>query len=320
MDWQPTASRLALKTRADVLATIRCFFAERDVMEVETPLICHSAVLDLHVEVFKTVYDSGGHQEEALYLQTSPEFAMKRLLAAGSGAIYQICHAFRNGGESGRNHNPEFTMLEWYRPGFDLEDLMDETDDLIRRILQCDKAHRQSYQEVFAQHFSLNPHTAAIVDLQNAGEKAGIHIEASMLDKDDWLNLLFSHCIEPTLGLESPSFIYDFPASQAALARIRLGEIPVAERFEVYMAGLELANGYYELTDAAIQLDRFKNEYQARVDRALDVSPIDMRLVEALQSGMPDCAGIALGIDRLILLKAKASHIDEILAFPIERA
>lgn len=312
-DWRPNASLLNLKTRAEVLGNIRTFFKERNVLEVETPLLCATAVSDPHIHAIRA---------EMGYLQTSPEFSMKRLLAAGIGSIYQICKAFRRE-EMGRFHNPEFTILEWYREGFDHHALMDEVDDFLMTILNSPKAERLTYQRVFERFLGINPHTATLSELKMlAIEKAiAIPIEQTItLTIDDWLDILMSHTIEPKLGFDAPVMITDYPASKAALAKIRLGEYPVAERFEVYIQGIELANGYHELTDANVQLDRYKQDCLVRGSLQYPMIPLDKRLIEALEYGLPACAGIALGIDRLIMLKLKAETIEDVLTFTSDRA
>ena len=319
--WQPTASQEMLHVRARLLNRIRQFFAERHVLEVETPLISHAAVTDKHLQSFQTDYHfANPAQKQTLYLQTSPEFAMKRLLAAGSGAIYQLCKAFRNQGESGRTHNPEFTMLEWYRPGFNHHDLMDEMESLLKAILDCPNAQRFSYAELFQHYLQIDPHQASIEQLKQTAHRFNLATEnLTALEKDDWLNLLMTHCIEPQLA-KHPVFIYDFPASQAALARIRPGNPALAERFEVYVQGLELANGFHELSSASEQRQRFKNDLIQREKAGYPLVPIDERLLAALEQGLPDCAGVALGVDRLIMLASGKSTINEVLTFPIERA
>lgn len=319
--WQPTASLEMLHLRARLLNRIRQFFAERHVLEVETPLLSQATVTDKHLQSFQTNYHfANPKQKQTLYLQTSPEFAMKRLLAAGSGAIYQLCKAFRNQGESGRYHNPEFTMLEWYRPGFNHHDLMDEMESLLKLMLDCPSAQRFSYAELFQHYLQIDPHQTSIELLKQTAHRFNLTTEhLTTLEKDDWLNLLMTHCIEPQLP-KHPVFIYDFPASQAALARIRPGKPALAERFEVYVQGLELANGFHELSSASEQRQRFGNDLIQREKAGYPLVPIDERLLAALEQGLPDCAGVALGVDRLIMLASEKSAINEVLSFPIERA
>ena len=243
---------------------------------------------------------------------------MKRLLAAGSGPIYQLAKVFRNG-ESGGRHNPEFSMLEWYRPGFDDHKLMDEVAALVQLTTGCGKSEKLSYRELFLRHLEIDPHSVSAEELQDVARGA-LAFSADLDSRDDWLNLLISHLIEPKLSI--PTFIYDYPASQAALAKIDLDEhgTPVARRFELYVNGIELANGYYELTDAQEQARRFDADQHQRQQMGLQPLPVDEKLVAALRSGMPDCAGVALGVDRLLMLATDSGHIDEVLAFPLSRA
>lgn len=329
-DWRPTATLEALRRRAALLAEIRAFFAERGVLEVDTPALCSRGVTDLHlhnlscrVELPFEESDGGDGRGRTFYLQTSPEFAMKRLLAAGSGPIFQICKAFRDG-EAGRLHQPEFTMLEWYRPGFDHHALMDEMDALLAAVLGAASAERVPYGELFEQKLGIDPHRAAPADLRVAAERAGVDaVGMDDADRDTWLHLLLSCVIEPELGRGRPTFVHDFPASQAALAKVRRGAagLPdVAERFEVYIEGIELANGYHELTAAAEQRRRFESDLAARRAAGLPEPPVDERLLAALEADMPPCAGVALGVDRLLMVVLGAGRIDEIVAFPASRA
>jgi len=318
-DWRPTASLEALRIRAGILAKIRAFFAEREVLEVETPLLASAPVTDLHLQALSCRYRGPGHDDgRALYLQTSPEFAMKRLLAAGSGPIFQICKAVRDG-EAGRRHNPEFTILEWYRPGWDHHLLMDEIDELLAVVLGAPPGERLSYREAFQRYADVDPHEESDGELQSRVECLGVS-SAGELERDDLLDLLVTHVIEPKLGHCQPTFIHDYPASQAALAKVRPGDPPLAERFEVFAEGLELANGYHELTDPAVQRQRFETDLEARRDAHLPEVPIDEHLLAALDHGLPDCAGVALGVDRLLMLAAGTREIADVLAFPVDRA
>lgn len=318
-DWRPIAAFDALRLRAEILASIRAFFTARDVLEVETPLLAAAPVTDLHLEALRTRYRGpGADGGRELYLQTSPEFAMKRLLAAGSGPIFQLCRAFRDA-EAGAMHNPEFTILEWYRPGWDHHRLMDEVDELLALILGTDSAERLTYQEAFERHASLDPHRAALDELRERTEELGIR-HASDLRRDDLLDLVLTHQVEDRLGRGRPTFIHDYPASQAALARVRPGETPLAERFEVFVEGLELANGYHELTSPGEQRRRFEVDLEARRAAGLPEVPLDERLLAALEHGLPDCAGVALGVDRLVMLATGSRDISDVITFPIDRA
>lgn len=319
--WQPTASLPQLKQRAAILAQIRAFFAARDVLEVDTPAMSQATVTDIHLHTFQTQFVGPGFANgQQLYLMTSPEFHMKRLLAAGSGPIYQICKSFRNE-ESGRYHNPEFTMLEWYRPGFDHHTLMDEMDDLLQMVLQCGAAERMTYQQAFLTVLGVCPLTAEMDALKAVAATLGLaDIAEPEDDRDTLLQLLFSVGVEAKIGQQAPAFVYDFPASQAALAQISPADERVAERFEVYFKGIELANGFHELADGNEQLARFEADNRKRLEMGLAPQPIDLHLVNALRAGFPDCAGVALGIDRLIMLALGQDHIDRVTAFPIEIA
>jgi lysyl-tRNA synthetase class 2 len=317
-DWRPTADIQDLKIRAAVMAEIRNFFAKKGVLEVETPLMCRHTVTNPYIASIPVQY---GSTKEPFYLQTSPEYAMKRLLAAGSGSIYQICKAFRNS-EEGRLHNPEFTMLEWYRLGFDHHDLMDDVDELLHLTLGSEKADRITYATLFLQVLNLDPHSATLEQLKNCAMEKGIQLDATVKASftiDDWLDILMTHCIEPQLGFERPVMVFDFPASKAALAKVRPETPPVAERVEVYVVGIELANGFHELTDAAAQQQRFEDDLKQREQLGLPVLPIDTYLLEALESGLPASAGIALGVDRLMLLRLKKQHIKQVVPFTIDR-
>jgi lysyl-tRNA synthetase class 2 len=315
-DWQPTANPEALRVRAETLALVRAFFADRDVLEVETPLLSAATVTDLHLHSLSVRV--GGDDGRPMYLQTSPEFAMKRLLAHASGPIYQISKAFRDA-EVGRRHNPEFTLLEWYRPGWDHHRLMDEIDELLAAVLDSPTAERLTYAQAFGRHAAVDPHGAPRDELERRARDLGVR-GVTDLDRDDLLNLLLTRLVEPKLGHDQPTFVHDFPGSQAALARIRPGDPPLAERFEVFVEGFELANGYHELADPAEQRRRFEADLAERRRRGLPEVPVDHRLLAALEAGLPDCAGVALGVDRLVMLRVGTSDISDVIAFPIERA
>ena len=321
MNWQPTASIEQLKSRAKVIQTIRQFFANRDVLEVDTPAMSHATVTDIHLHTFQTEFVAPGYADgRKLYFMTSPEFHMKRLLAAGSGCIYQICKSFRNE-ENGRYHNPEFTMLEWYRVGFDHHQLMDEMDELLQLVLGCGYAQRMSYQQAFLTVLGVCPLEASMTELKRVAAELGLSdIAEPEQDRDTLLQLLFSIGVEGKIGQDVPAFVFDFPASQAALAKINPQDPRVADRFEVYFKGIELANGFHELDNPAEQLKRFEEDNLKREEMGLAPQPIDYHLIEALKAGLPDCAGVALGIDRLIMLSLGCEHIDQVTAFPFPRA
>ncbi|MCG3732279.1 elongation factor P--(R)-beta-lysine ligase [Vibrio cincinnatiensis] len=319
--WMPSASIQQLRKRARLLQNIRLFFAEREVLEVETPAISHATVTDIHLQTFQTEFVGPGYaQGKKLYLMTSPEFHMKRLLAAGSGSIYQLGKAFRNE-ENGRYHNPEFTMLEWYRVGFDHHNLMDEVDALLQTVLSTSSAERITYQQAFQRVLSVCPLESTMTELKLAAERLGLSdIAQPEQDRDTLLQLLFSIGIEPHIGQQVPIFVYDFPASQAALAKVNPQDPRVADRFEVYFKGIELANGFHELDDPQEQRTRFEQDNAKRLMMGLVEQPIDDHLIAALEAGLPPCSGVALGIDRLIMLALGEDHIDKITAFPFPRA
>lgn len=314
--WQPSCSIAQLKQRALIITSIRQFFAERQVLEVDTPAMSHATVTDVHLHTFKTEFIGPGYASgKSLFLMTSPEFHMKRLLAAGSGSIYQINKAFRNE-ENGRYHNPEFTMLEWYRTGFDHHDLMAEMDELLQQVLGCESCEKITYQQAFLRVLDICPLESTLRQLRDAAAILGLSdIAESEDNRDTLLQLLFSMGIEPHIGQSVPVMVYDFPASQAALAKINQQDPRVADRFEVYFKGIELANGFHELDDAKEQLARFEQDNQQRVEMGLQPQPIDHHLIAALEAGLPPCAGVALGIDRLIMLAIGADHIDQVTSF-----
>ena len=318
----PTCSIEALKARAQLYRTIRDFFVQRNVMEVETPIVSQAGVTDVHLASVQVQRHIEGRVQQQ-YLQTSPEFAMKRLLAAGSGPIYQICKVFRDD-EHGRKHNSEFTMLEWYRPGLDLRELMHETAALLNVCL----AHRfdeirplvLSYKHAFQDRLDINPLQATLAQLKQTAQRVGLTLD---LDDDRlaYMDLLFSHFVEPSLGFDTPIFLTDFPPEMASLAKVRLDEDgeEVAARFEVYIEGLELANAYDELLDTSVLRARFEADNQERDKLGLQVMPLDENLLAAL-AYMPECSGIALGIDRLLMVATQKLNIEQVIAFPASRA
>ncbi len=306
-----------------MLATIRRFFSERAVLEVETPLLSQAIGTDPQLEFFTTEFNFPPSRQ-TLYLQTSPEFAMKRLLASGSGSIYQICKAFRNG-EAGRFHNPEFTMLEWYRVGFNLQQLMDEIADLIAEVFAgqlSSETQRISYQEVFklntgldALTFDYQAYCAYAVDNQLPEA-----IDICGHDHSVWLDFIFTHKVQPELGKNALCLVFGYPACQSSLARLNLLDDRVTERVELFINGVELGNGYYELLDANEQNQRFDREIAYRQQNNLPPVTKDHRLIQALEAGMPDCSGVAIGLDRLLMLLSNSASIDQVLGFAVGRA
>jgi len=317
--WCPSAEIEMLQVRARLFGRIREFFAALGVLEVETPIVSQAAASDPALASFRTYWYAAGARPQTLYLHTSPELPMKRLLAAGSGPIFQICKVFRDG-ERGHRHHPEFSMLEWYRPHLSYRDLMTEVADLVRHALDRPTlaARHISYRELFRIHLGLDPLRADEKTLQQAAA-AIPGIRDLDLDRDGWLDLLLTRRIEPRLERERLTFVYDYPPSQAALARIRPDAEPVAERFELYLEDMELANGFQELTDVDEQRRRFDAERQGSA-RGLEPLPVDERFLAALEVGLPETAGVALGLDRLLMVATGSTHIDQVLAFPVERA
>jgi lysyl-tRNA synthetase class 2 len=321
--WRPSAGFELLRARADLLAGIRGFFQQLGVMEVDTPVCSPHGVTDPAIESFRTSFlGPGSPSGRELYLHSSPEFPMKRLLAAGSGPIYQICKVFRNG-ELGSRHNPEFTLLEWYRPGFDHHKLMTEVAELINFLLPEPLAVQQlTYAQAFIEYLGFDPHHQTIESLRQCALDHRLNgaDEMEHLTRDGWLDLLLSHLIEPRLGRAGMTFLYDYPASQAALARVRPGNPPLAERFELYLRGMEIANGFHELTDGEEQQRRFEDDNRRRLADGEPQVAMDRHLLEALKQGMPASAGVALGVDRLLMAISGKTHIEAVLAFPFERA
>ena len=317
VDWKPSASLQNLQQRANALAKIRRFFSERDVLEVETPLLASSTVPDVYIESIAAEVVEGNSSRRN-FLQTSPEFFMKRLLASGSGSIYQIAKAFRQE-EKGARHNIEFTLLEWYRLSYSLDQLMAELEELVQEVLSCGPISRLSYREIFRQHLQINPHEISLEELQKLA-KSEIDLSGSDLSKTDYLQLLLSNSIEPKL----PPYciIYDYPLEQAALAILATDEhgVVVAKRFELFGHGMELANGYFELSDAAEQRARFEKDNAVRKEKGLQAHDVDEKLIAALESGLPSCSGVAVGVDRLLMLLVEAKNISEVISFDSERA
>ncbi|KTD20691.1 elongation factor P--(R)-beta-lysine ligase [Legionella londiniensis] len=314
-NWQPTATIESLRQRTHLLARVRNFFNERGYLEVETPILAKHGVTDVYLQNIEARF-----RGQTYYLQTSPEYHMKRLLAAGSGPIFQLAKVFRDD-ELGRWHNPEFTMLEWYQLNVTHHDLMDEVEALLQGILNCSVMKRITYQQIFLDICGFDPLQASLKYLRQTVGRFGLEdvLPQSETDKDQYLFLLLSHVIEPELAKElNPVAIYHFPPTQAALAQINHG---VAERFEVYYRGIELANGFHELTDAAAQKKRFLEDIGMRKEKGLpaQIAP-DSYLLQALSHGLPPCSGVALGLDRLLALAMGFSEIAESMAFAFSRA
>jgi elongation factor P--(R)-beta-lysine ligase len=317
-DWKPAATASALQLRARLLAAVREYFAQQDVLEVETPVLAAAPATDVHLASLQT--DVAGHGR--FYLQTSPEYAMKRLLAAGLGDIYQVSRVFRDG-ERGPLHNPEFTLIEWYRLGYDADALMQDCERLLTGLLaphlELGAAQRLTYAQAMKIHARVNALEASLDELRTC-VRAHSPADAAQLDRDGCLDLLMSSVVGPKLGRGHLLFVRHYPASQAALARLNAQDPSVAERFEIYLEGIELANGFHELADASEQHVRFERDIAARGRKGLAMVPGDERLLAALERGLPECSGVALGFDRVVMLAAGARTLDEVIAFPIERA
>lgn len=314
--------REALILRAALYRLIRDFFAGRGVLEVETPMLSEAGNTEPNIESFTTAFNGpAAARPGPRWLRTSPEYPLKRLLAAGVGDCYELGRVFRNG-EAGRRHNPEFTMLEWYRVGWDHLGLIDETVALVQAALamvgRTAALRSLTYRELFVQALALDPFEAPVEDL--GVPLAGFGIRGEGLKRDDWLDLLITHRIEPAFPPDQITVVRDWPASQCALARIRPGTPPVAERFELYLGSYELANGYHELTDAAEQRARFEHDLARRRRRGQAEPAIDERLLTALSAGLPACAGVALGIERLLMQLAGTDDIRRVLAFAFAEA
>ncbi|MCP1673734.1 lysyl-tRNA synthetase class 2 [Natronocella acetinitrilica] len=317
VDWRPTATLDTLRRRAELLRCVRQFFEQRGLLEVETPLLSTAAATDPALLSAKVCLH-GDPRQPSHYLHTSPEFPMKRLLAAGSGPIWQICRVVR-GGEQGPRHNPEFTMLEWYRPGWGYRSLIDEVVELITVVAGARQLRMHTYAEVFAP-FGIDPHNDPGDQIASTGRALGIDVPAG-LSRDGLLDLVHSHRIASTLGKDGcVDVIHAFPVSMAALARIEPGSPPTAQRFECFLEGMEIANGFQELTDAGEQRQRFAEDLLRRGSEGLHQPPMDERFLGALASGLPDCAGVALGLDRLFMVALGIKRIEDVLAFPSQHS
>lgn len=333
-DFLPSASLETLRHRARLLQVARGFFEQQGYWEVQTPLLSRDTNVDAHIEPFTLPDDRGGE----LFLQTSPEFAMKRLLAAGADSIYQIAPAFRHG-ETGRLHNPEFTIVEWYRVGDSYHDQMDFTERFVRSIfaaartlaetvaesrdaIGANRFERLGYDDAFARHLGTRVLALPTAHLVELARDNGIIAPESLPadDRDGWLNLLLAERVEPHLGVEHPVFLFDYPASQSALAAVRDDDPPVAERFELYVAGVELCNGYQELTDAEVLRRRIQEQSALRIRDNRRALPGETRLLAAMDAGLPGCSGVALGFDRLLMLALSLDSIGEVLSFDAGKA
>ena len=318
-NWRPTASIETLRKRAQLLERTRAFFVKHGVLEVETPAISHSATTELHLSswLVRSPNDDG----ETCYLHTSPELAMKRLLAAGSGDIYQLCKVFREA-EQGSRHNPEFTLLEWYRLGFDMDSMMQEVEAFLTELLAgrlTQSAQYISWQQAFIRYANCDPFEATTNDLQEIYNRhTGQHVDE--MSTEDWYDLLMSQVIEPALPHDRLVFVTHYPASQASLARLDTSDNRLAQRFEVFAGGLELANGFHELTDAKEQRRRIQHENQQRSQAGLPGINVDEYFLAALEHGLPDCSGVAIGFDRLVMLATGENDIAKVLSFSFANA
>lgn len=313
--WKPSATIETLRLRAALMARVRAFFDVRNVLEVETPQLSRAAITDPHL-ASAGVRLSG--LADSFYLHTSPEFFMKRLLAGGSGDIWQACKVFR-GAEQGRWHNPEFTLVEWYRLGFDHHALMDEVGELLRTLIVglAEDDERLSYAEAFQRYAGFDPFAVEDNELKAAVQEYAL--DPAGLDRDGMLDLVASHAVYPRLGRGRVSFVHAFPATQAALARLDAADARCACRFEAFVNGVELANGFHELVDAEEQRRRFEQENDRREAMRLPRMPLDEHLLAALDAGLPDCAGVALGFDRVVMLAANLDTIGEATSFGFDR-
>lgn len=336
-DWQQTASPETILERALMLKNIRAFFDDRGVVEVETPILSRYATTDPHLDSLSTCFLGQNR-----YLNTSPEYAMKRLLAYWGEPIYQISKAFRDD-EQGLNHNPEFTLLEWYRPGLDMWQLMDELSELVTGLcrssekflhvqsLDClmpdeeDLFERLSYRDAFINAVGIDPHQTSSAQCLQVAKSEGIEIPQGLTvddDVDEWLDWLLTQLVVPLFSKRGFTFLYNYPASQCALAKLESDaqQVLVARRFELYFGEIELANGFYELADAKEQLNRFQQENIKRKQAGKEPGYIDEMLIKALEHGLPDCSGVALGLDRLLMVLLNATDISKVISFSWGRA
>lgn len=324
--FQCTASLATLRRRSQLLREICTFFEDRDFIHVETPLISQDTVVDRYIDpvrLSRSAVVGDGDGSETLFLQTSPEFAMKRLLASGATAIYQICKAFRKG-EAGRRHNPEFTMLEWYRVGDDLDAGIQLLSEFAQEVVGGKSVERISYRNAFLTHALIDPFEATVEDMSRVCKSHGVDTSsfADDIERDSWLNLIMSEIVEPNLGAEGCAIVDRWPASQSALAQVVTPEDghAYAERFELFFKGVELANGYHELLDPDELLRRNRNVNRQRASDGSERLPENSRLLDAMHNGLPACSGVALGVDRLLMVLIGAKSVREVVAFPIDRA
>jgi len=317
-DWRPNADLDTLKARARLLQQTRSFFYERDVLEVETPILSATGSTEAHLDFFQA---SNTLSEDRYQLIASPELAMKRLLAAGSGDIFQLTKVFR-AGELGSKHQPEFTMLEWYRLGFNLEALMGEVEQLCTTLLRdrlSEPPSTMTYAQAFEKYLAVDPFTATVEKLKQSFANHTNTEPPQLDDRQDYLDLLMSHLIEPNFNPQQLTFVTHYPAEQASLARINADDPRVAERFEAFAGGLELANGFYELTDAKEQRQRMLDENKSRQHANKPETQIDQHFLAALEAGLPDCSGVAVGFDRLVMLATGKQNIEDVLSFSFTR-
>ena len=323
MSFLPSADWPRLQLRAELLKRTRRFFDERGFIEVETPLLSADTVVDRHLDPLSIVlFDDPQNPDigRQMWLQTSPELHMKRLLAAGAQTIYQVTRSFR-GGETGPLHNPEFTIVEWYRRGDGMREGMELLSALCEALLARGPAEVLTYREAFERHAGIDPHACDADQLRLAAVASGCNPPPSLGDdRDGWLDLIMSELVAPRLGRDRPTIVCDFPATQAALAVVRDEVPPVAERFELFINGIELANGYHELTDAAVLRERIATANRQRIADGKPALPADNQLLAAMDQGLSASSGCALGFDRVVMLAAGAKTIGEVMAFPIERA
>ncbi len=335
--FRPTASWNVLQARAALLQVVRRFFDVRGFCEVETPLLSHDVCVDAWLDPFIVPHAGGrADRQGRMFLQTSPEFGMKRLLAAGADAIYQITRSFRRG-ESGGRHNPEFTIVEWYRVGNTLAQQIDLVEQLVQSVadhvadagpdsLRASRRavsfRRIAYNDAFAEFAGHPVLESSTVELRALADRLGVAAPESLAadDRDGWLNLLLAEVVEPALKRQEGVVLYDYPASQAALARVRPEQPLVADRFELYLDGMEICNGYRELTDPDQLAARMQAQAEKRRAAGLSDLPADSRLIDAMRAGLPDCSGVALGFDRLVMWRLGLQQIADVIPFPWDRA